>query len=129
MAEHAPKTYLHESIGDEVANPLLANFNKRAKEENATALPMRNAVASILIEGIHSGGGKNSCIALIDAGQHALRKKSVKIHENAKVWNFLAVAIRSISTDNTARAHCRDTAPPKRSIRNPRTSLPTARAT
>jgi hypothetical protein len=93
------------------------------------ALPTRNAVANILIEGIHSCGGKNSCIALIDAGQHALRKKSANIHESAKVWNLFAVAILSISMDNIARALCKDKTPPHRSMVNPRTSLPTASAT
>jgi hypothetical protein len=78
------------------------------------------------MEGIHSGGGKNSCIALIDAGQHALKIKSTNIHDDAKVWNFVAVAIRTMSIDNTARATCKDTTPPQRSIINPKISLPTA---
>ena len=64
---------------------LLANFNSTANEENAMALPIRAAVANILMEGTHSVGGKNSCIALIDAGQHALNIKSTNIHDDAKV--------------------------------------------
>ena len=91
--EHAPKTYLHEFIDDDDAlisvddtvNLLLANFNSAANEENAEALPIRAAVASILMEGTHSLGGKKSCMALIDAGQHALKMKSTNIHEDAKV--------------------------------------------
>lgn len=83
MIEHAQKTYLHEFM-DDATYVLLASFNSTANEENATALPIRAAVANIPIDGIHSEGGKNSCIALIEAGQHALKIKSTNIHEDAK---------------------------------------------